>query len=168
MKTWHKVIIGIACGLLIVTGFASWGIIRLHNMLYPKAPPMPEVVSESMPDILSHLELVLRTNAPSVLADLRPGISRDEIAKLEAQYQVHIPDEIKVIYAWHDGSVQSTNRVSDFLPIHRFMPLEEALSERVAVTPEKAALGQHAFYRFFMGHRDPWVCLFSDGAGDGY
>ena len=168
LKTRHKVIVGIACVLLIVTGLTSWGIVRLHSMLYPKAPPMPAVVSASMPEILSHLEAVLHTNAPPVLTDLRPGISRDEIVKLEAQYQVKIPEEIKTIYAWHNGSVQYTNRSSDFVPGHRFMPLEEALAERVASTPEKAALAQHVFYRFFAGHRDPWVCLFSDGAGDGY
>lgn len=129
---------------------------------------MPAVVIESMPEILTRLEAVLRTNAPGVLADLRPGISGDEIVKLEAQYQVQIPNEIKSIYEWHDGSVQYTNRLSDFIPIHRFMPLEEALAERVATSPEKAALAQHAFYRFFAGHRDSWICLFSDGAGDGY
>jgi cell wall assembly regulator SMI1 len=168
MKTWHKIAIGIAAALFIFCCLVILGVAKLHRALYPKAPPMPAIVAESMPDVLSRLEVVLRTNAPNVVAELRPGISRDEIAKLEKQYQVQIPEEIKTIYEWHDGSISDTNRLGDFIPNHHFMPLEEALAERVAMTPEKAALGQRAFYRFFVGHRDSWVCLFSDGAGDGY
>jgi cell wall assembly regulator SMI1 len=168
MKTWHKVIIGIAGSLFIIAGFVFWAIIGLQNTLYPPAPPMPAVVSQSMPEILSRLEAVLATNAPGVLSNLQPGISAAQIAKLETQYQIQLPDEVKAIYEWHNGSVSDTNRLILFIPMHRFMSLEEALAERVAVTPEKAAFGQYAFYRFYMAHRDSWVCLFSDGAGDGY
>ena len=169
MKTWQKVSIGIAGSMLLIAALAFWAVMGLRKTLYPPAPPMPAIVSQSMPEILSQLESVLSTNAPSVLADLQPGISPGDIAKLETQYHIQLPDEIKAIYEWHNGSVNNTNRMSVFVPIHRFLPLEEALAERTASTiPEKSPLMLRVVYRIFVGHRDSWVCLFSDGAGDGY
>jgi cell wall assembly regulator SMI1 len=168
MKPWLKVSIGIAGSLFILGGLAFWTTVGTRNFFYPTAPPMPPVVNESMPEILARLEAVLKTNAPSVSTNLRPGISQAEILKLEQRYHVQLPDEIKAIYQWHDGSVSDTNRLVDFIPIHRFVPLEEALETREAVAPEKASLVQRIAYHIFVSHRESWICLFDDGAGDGY
>src|SRR4029079_17296862 len=102
--------------------------------------------------------------------DLQPGISAEEIAKLESRYQVRLPEDIKAIYQCHNGSRQITNGLNEFIPTHYFRPLEYALSERSMTAEEvkQSTLLQRVFYRVLAGNRDSWICLFSDGAGDGY
>ena len=161
--------IGIAIAIVVVVALGFWAQARMRSFFYPVAPPMPAVVSEPMLEILARLESVLKTNAPQVLAGLRPGISAAEIAKLELQYHVQVPDDIRAIYEWHDGARSATNDASyDFIPIHRFVPLEELLAEKAVEGKGPATLLQRVAYRIFAGHRDSWICLFSDGAGDGY
>jgi cell wall assembly regulator SMI1 len=170
VKSWHKVIIGITIALALVAGSGLWGLHRFRTFLYPPAPPMPAVVGDPMSQILAHLEAILKTNAPQVLAELQPGLSVEQIAKLETQYHIQVPEEIKAIYEWHNGSARlaATNRLSEFIPLYRFLPLDEALADRAMTAPEQAPFIQRTFYRLFAGHRDSWVCLFDDGAGDGY
>ncbi|HEV2693497.1 MAG TPA: SMI1/KNR4 family protein [Verrucomicrobiae bacterium] len=110
----------------------------------------------------------MKTNAPSVLAGLQPGLSADAITKLEQQYAVLIPDDIKAIYEWHDGSASYSNRLSDdFIPIHRFPSLEETL-ENKAMEWSGPTGAQKAMGDVIIGYRKSWICLFDDGAGDGY
>lgn len=169
MNRWQKIGIGIAIAIVAAVVLGFWARTGLRNFFYPIAPPMPAVVSEPMPDILARLESILKTNAPQVLAGLQPGLSAGNVAKLEQQYHVQLPDDIKAIYEWRDGARSTTNYVGDdFIPIHRFVPLEEMLAEKAAEGKGPATLLQRAAYRIFAGQRDSWYCLFSDGARDGY
>jgi cell wall assembly regulator SMI1 len=171
MTRWQKfglvaVIALIGITVLIALGFrAKTG---MRNFLYPLAPPMPAVVSEPMPEILARLDSILKTNAPSVYAELQPGLSADAIAGLEKQYHVQIPDDIKAIYEWHDGSASTTNRLSDdFIPIHRFPSLEETLADK-ALDWKGATAMQRTVAGAFISYRSSWICLFDDGSGNGY
>ena len=169
MNRWQKMGIGIAIAIVVVVALGFWAQARMRSFFYPVAPPMPAVVSEPMPEILARLESILKTNAPQVLAGLQPGISTAEIAKLELQYHVQLPDDIRAIYQWHDGARSVTNDASyDFIPIHRFLSLEEMLAEKAVEDKGPATLLQRAAYRIFAGQRDSWYCLFSDGMRDGY
>lgn len=160
---------GLAVAIVVVVGLGLRARTGLRNFFYPVAPPMPAVVSESMPDILARLEAILKTNAPSVLAGLQPGLSAGDIAKLELEYHVQVPADIQAIYQWHDGDRATTNYVGDdFIPIHRFVPLEEMLAEKALEGKGPSTWLQRAAYRVLAGQRDSWFCLFSDGAGDGY
>lgn len=171
MNRIQKIGIGILVAIVVVIAFGFWADKKAQTFFYPVAPPMPPVVDDSMPDILAHLESVLRTNAPQVLAELQPGISSNQISKLEQQYHIQIPDDIEAIYEWHDGAapMTATNRL-DFIPIHHFVPLEDMLSEKAdeANGIGTATAAQRAAYRFFAGQRDHWYCLFDDGSGNGY
>jgi cell wall assembly regulator SMI1 len=169
MKSWHKVGIGIVIAVIVLVGLGVLARAGLRSFFYPIAPPMPAVVSEPMPEILARLESILKTNAPQVLAGLQPGLSDGDISKLEQQYHVQLPDDIQAIYQWHNGSARTTNFLSgDFIPGHRFLLLEEALAERAASSAAKASWLQRLAYKVLAGHRDSWIYLFSDGAGDGY
>jgi cell wall assembly regulator SMI1 len=168
MTRWQKISIAVGIAIVVVIALGLKRRSGARNFFYPLAPPMPAVVSESMPDILAHLESILQTNAPHVLAQLQPGLSADAIAKLEQQYHVQIPDEIKLIYEWHDGSANTSNRLSDdFIPIHRFPSLEETLTEKT-LEGKGDTIMQRAAYHIFVAHRDSWICLFDDGSGNGY
>jgi cell wall assembly regulator SMI1 len=173
----QKIGISIILGIIVIIMGVMWAekkvltFLPSQTFLYPLAPPMPAVVDESMPEILAHLESVLKTNAPQVLATLRPGISPDQISQLEQQYHVQLPDDIAAIYEWHDGAAaMSTTNYLDFIPIHRFVPLEEMLSEKDDETKGQATATpvQKAVSRTLTGFRDNWYCLFDDGTGNGY
>jgi cell wall assembly regulator SMI1 len=175
MKRIHKIGIGIVIAIVVVMAAGYWAVKKTQTftqmLLYPHSPPMPPIVSDPMPEILGHLESVLKTNAPQVLATLRPGISSNQISQLEQQYRVQVPEDIKTIYEWHDGAVpMMTTNYLDFIPIHRFVPLEEMLSEKANEKKGMATAtsAQRAAYRVFAGYRNNWYCLFDDGSGNGY
>jgi len=171
MTRWQKIGLAVVIAFIGITVLVALGFrakTGMRNFLYPHAPPMPSVVGESMPDILAHLELVLKTNAPSVLAELQPGLSAEAIAKLEQQYHVQIPDDIKMIYEWHDGAPNKTNLLNDgFIPGHIFLSLEDTLADR-AMAWQGASATQLAVGNAIVGYRRSWIHLFDDGAGDGY
>jgi len=168
MNRWLKIGTGLAVAIVVVVALGIWSRTRLQTFFYPVAPPMPAVVSETMPEVLARLEAVLKTDAPHVLAGLQPGLSAGAIAKLEQQYHVQLPDDIKAIYEWHNGLASTTNYLSsDFIPIHRFPPLEETLAEW-ALEGKGETPVQRAAYHLLVEHRASWIGLFSDGAGDGY
>lgn len=169
LKTWQKIGVGIAIIFvgLIVAGF----LVRtgLRNFFYPVAPPMPAIVNGTMPEILGQLETVLKTNAPQVLGGLQPGLSAEDISRLEQQYHVQLPQDIQAIYEWHDGARHSANYVGDdFIPLYRFLPLEETLDQNAIRGKGIDSLLQYMSYRFLVGHQDTWICLFFDGERNGY
>jgi cell wall assembly regulator SMI1 len=169
MKRRLRLGIGIAVVAGSIVTLSTLARAGLRSFFYPTAPRMPAVVREPMSEVLTRLDGVLRANAPHVAEALQPGLSAEAIAKLEEQNHVQLPDEIKSIYGWHNGSARTTNYLSgDFIPGHRFLPLDEALAEKAASSPGRASWLQRIAYRVFAGHRETWICLFSDGAGDGY
>jgi cell wall assembly regulator SMI1 len=174
MKPIQKFVIGVGIGgvVIFVLFVVTVEVLVQHSyfrFFYPLAPPMPPIVDQPMPEILAHLESVLKTNAPQVLATLQPGISSNQISQIEHQYHVQIPDDIQAIYEWHDGAF-STNYNFEFIPIHRFVPLEDMLAEKDGETKgtATATAAQRAASRVFAGYRDNWYCLFDDGSGNGY
>ena len=155
--------------IVVLIGLCGLGLAGLHSWFYPIAAPMPAIVSEPMPEILARLDHIIQTNAPHVSALLQPGLSAIEISRLEAKYQIQIPDEIRLIYQWHNGSCMTTNYPSkEFMPGARFLPLDEELEERRTNLTAKGSWMQRLAYRYLAGYRDPWICLFSDGSGVGY
>ena len=168
MSRWKK--LGIIAGVLAVLMAVLAVSARkgINHFLYPLAPSMPPVVNDPMANILAALECVLQTNAPEVLAGLQPGLTVAQITKLENQYHIQLPPDIEAIYEWRDGARESTNNVSvDIIPIHRFLPLEEALEDRASFL-NCASPGQKFLFDTLLGFRASWVCLFSDGSRDGY
>jgi hypothetical protein len=153
MNRWLKIGIGIVVAIVVVVVLGFWSRTKLQTFFYPIAPPMPAVVSETIPEILARLESVLKTNASHVLAGLQHGLSADAIVRLEQQYRVQIPDDIKAIYEWHNGSASTTNYLSDdFIPGHRFPSLEETLAER-AMEGKGETPVQRVAYHVLVEHR---------------
>jgi cell wall assembly regulator SMI1 len=168
MKRIQKIGIGVLIAIVVVVAFGFWADRKAQTFFYPLAPPMPPVVEESMSEILAHLESVLRTNAPQVLAELQPGISSDQISRLEQQYHVQIPDDIKAIYEWHDGAKLTTNYFDNLIPFHHFVPLEDMLPDRSEQEDGPSTAVQRVAFQIFAGYRKNWYCLFDDRSDNGY
>lgn len=162
--------IGIVVLLVLVVGvfMARTGI---RKFFYPTASAMPVIVAPPISEVIARLESVLKAKAPHVLESLQPGLTTEQITNLEKQSGIQLTDEIKALYQWRNGSTRLTNGViNDFIPTHRFLSLEEAMEERSLIQNQikDATILQKAASKIFVGHRNSWISLFSDGAGDGY
>lgn len=148
--------------------FNFWAHSQARTFFCPQAPPMPGAVDMPMPEILRRLTLILQAKAPQVLTGLQPGLSALEIGKLERQFDVHLPNDIKSIYEWHDGARYSAMYPGDnFIPLHRFVPLEETLKKEAAESKRPATRFRLSMARMFFGYQDRWFCLLDNGAGNG-
>jgi cell wall assembly regulator SMI1 len=171
MKPSRIMAIRIIFSLVLVAGLAFMAKTRIRKFFYPTAPTMPAIVERPISEILARLEATITAKAPHVLESLQPGLTAEQIVKLERESGVQLPDDIKAFYQWRNGSTRPTNGMSnDFIPTHRFLSLEEALEERTLIKSQvkSATLVQNAAVKVFAGHRGSWISLFNDGAGDGY
>lgn len=171
MKRSRIMTIGIVIALVLFVALIFMAKTGIRRFFYPTAPPMPVTVATPVSEVIVRLESVLKTKAPYVLESLQPGLTSEQIGNLEKESGIRLPDEIRAIYQWRNGTARPSKGVlNDFIPIHRFLSLEEALGEKTITQSQvsKATTLQRAASRVFAGHRDSWICLFSDGAGDGY
>jgi cell wall assembly regulator SMI1 len=136
--------------------------------MYPPAPPMPPVVATRTEDLLAQYENFLREKVPAAFSVLQPGLTDVEIDKLEQQYQVTLPSDLRALYRWQNGT--RTGADVDVFPGVRFEPLDVAFGNRDKLRKEVEGISpvQRLAYDTFAGHTDPWLCLFADGFGDGY
>ena len=136
--------------------------------MYPQAPAMPPIVTTPVEDLLSQYESFLGSNAPTVLSALQSGLTDSEIDTLERQHGLKLPADLRSLYRWRNGTPRSAN--IDVFPDHEFVPLDVALTNRNDLRKEVKADGveQQRAYAAFAGHRDAWVGLIVDLAGDGY
>ena len=168
MKLKHY-LIGLSI-VVVIFCVGSFCLIKFRRMMYPIAPPMPPVVNQTTEEILSQLEIVLKSKAPKILDQMQPGLSEQTINELEHQAGVQLSDEIKVLYKWHDGCSSSNQTAAGPIPYHRFLPLEETLGLNNIVSNQVASATpvQGTAFKVFAGHTQTWITLFDDGAGDGY
>jgi cell wall assembly regulator SMI1 len=136
--------------------------------MYPQAPAMPPIVTTPVEDLLAQYEAFLRSNVPTVLSALQAGLPDSEIDTLEGQHSVKLPADLRALYRWRTGTPRSAN--VDAFPNHEFVPLDVALTDRDDLRRQVKAgsAEQQRAYAAFAGHRDAWVGLIVDLAGDGY
>ena len=122
------------------------------------------VVSQTNSKILgllcaNRLAVLFRRSADFITMRTRNGNS-----------SIYLPEDIKQLYKWRNGSRPMTNRVEDFFPLYRFVPLDEACAEKTGVAKQVQSVSiiQRTGYSLFAGHHDSWLCIFSDGSGNGY
>ncbi|GBE16368.1 hypothetical protein BMS3Abin15_00182 [bacterium BMS3Abin15] len=109
--------------------------VSLKHSLYPSAPEMPPVVDTSTEELLNELGNVLKAKVPRALEALQSGLSSEEIAKIERDGDFRLPDDIKALYKWRNGSriFYNDNKTPAYdgpIPGHRFLPLDDAVKIR--------------------------------------
>jgi len=164
-KVW-MIVAGLAVGGLAALILAAPALQR--SFFYPKPHNLPPVVSQSVEQLLAHLQASLETNAAAVVRALQPGLPEAQISALEAQGGFRLSDDLRAFYRWHNG--MATNSTLGLLPGQRFLPLEQCITERVVTEQQTSAApsAQRAAFAVFAGHRKSWVHVLDDGAGDGY
>jgi len=128
---------------------------------------MPAMVDTSMPILLARLETVLHEQAPGVLSSLQPGLTDQEISALETRGDFKLTEDLRAFYHWRNGSPSFPRR--DFIPIHRFVPLGDAVAQRATMRQQTGeSFMQRVAFTTLAGHRAGWLMVFEDGCGDGY
>jgi cell wall assembly regulator SMI1 len=161
------VVLAVVLLRVVGTSMVGW-LLPSPEGMYPTAPAMPPVVSTRVEDLLSQYEAFLKSKAPAVFSALQPGLSDSEIDALEARHGLKLTPDLRALYRWHNGTPRSAN-VQAF-PNHEFVPLDVALANRDALRKQVDAgtPQQRQAYEAFAGHRDAWVGVIVDLAGDGY
>lgn len=162
-RPWLMVAIGVgalgACALL--------GPALQRAFFYPKPSRLPARVDGSLDHLLARLEVLLEKHAPLVARSLAPGLSVAEIEALEKEGGVVLSAELRALYRWHNGMKPGYS--AELLPGQRFVPLDEAIRDRLHAAKDKGSgfIGRFAA-AVFTGHQTGWLSIVVDGAGDGY
>ena len=94
-----------------------------------------------MTEALQSIEIWLQNHMPNRAAELKPGITRDEIDEQVKDLPFSLPDEVYELYQWHDGSVDMFAVENyDFLSLGSAIAIyHEWLSEALFEEPEEAS-----------------------------
>lgn len=119
----------------------------------------PAQAQTTMSELLSTLESQLEVKRPELAASLRPPLSATQIAGLESEYQVVLPDVVKTLYMWHDG--QDPSVFITFVNNMQFQPLADVLET-------KTELDGMIGYDFELKNwwHPAWLPVFHSGGGD--
>jgi cell wall assembly regulator SMI1 len=136
--------------------------------LYPPAPPMPAPAPESAEALLARYEKMLVAKAPKAFAAVRPGLTDAQIDALESKHGFKLTSDLRALYRWRNG--EPANGPTHVFPDHKFVGLDDAVAARDVVRRQVKAQtpAQQQTYAAYAGHRDGWLDVLPDGAGDGY
>ena len=136
--------------------------------MYPRAPAMPAAAIEPVESLLVRYERFLADRGPAVLASLQPGLDDAAIDSLESRRAFKLPGDLRALYRWRNGTARESPL--DAFPDHRFIPLDEAIAERdtLQVQVARATREQREAHQTYAGHRNSWLGIIMDSAGDGY
>lgn len=161
-----QLVITLTLVVSILVVFALAGPFAQRSFFYPKARGLPPVIGETTEQLLTRLQAVLETNAPTVAKSLLPGLSDARISALEVEGGFRLSDDLRAFYRWHNG--MPTNSTDGLLPGQRFVPLDEIADGRALARQHVDSASQRVAFSVFTGHRKSWVRILDDGASDGY
>jgi hypothetical protein len=104
------------------------------------------------------LDELLLQKAPSIRAALRPGLDDAKVHALLKGFPHAVPDEVPLLYAWHDGAaiVDEPDR-AELFPNAQMLPLEEAIRKwRESLEAGKGsgrALWDPLWFPMFVGYK---------------
>lgn len=153
----------VACIAVAICLLLAFGRRAQRNFFYPEPPLLPSQVNKTTEQLFAELQSTLDKNATNVAKALRPGLSDAEISKLESTYNVTLPNELRTLYKWHNGIAGI-----EFFPGHHFVTLEDSLKSKHSNATQPQSAAQRAGWALLAAHRNTWIEVFPDGAGDGY
>lgn len=112
-----------------------------------------------MNEVIKKLDNYLSTWRPEFYGSLRPPLEDNEIENLEKKYNVQLPDDLKMLYKWKNGQVDTD--YSSFVNNSMFIPLEEALNTSSELT---SMIGFD--FEIENWWHAKWMPVFHNGGGD--
>jgi len=78
-------------------------------------------------EALDRIKRCIVDQAPAMVSQFQPGLSRTDFDAKVAAFPYHLPDEVYQLFSWHNG-IQETQELG-LLPGYLFLPLETCLAE---------------------------------------
>lgn len=107
---------------------------------------------------LEKLDTLLKEKRPEYYSKLQKPLSETEISRLEAKYNIKLPDDVKALYVWKNGQNQDTYEA--LVNNSMFEPLELVLSGNAEFT---SMIGFD--FEIENWWNKSWLPLFGNGGG---
>jgi hypothetical protein len=135
--------------------------------LYPRPVELPPSTERPLSELLSEYESVLESLSPSAHAALQPGLSGEELDRLEMEFSIVLSADMRALYSWRNGS--DTSRNVCVFPYMHFYPLKDALAHRdhFRNSVRNARPEAREITEEWLSHCYPWVCVLKDGSMGG-
>lgn len=114
---------------------------------------------KSMEEILEKLDLHIKKFRPEFYECLKTPLVEDEIQRLEFQYNIRIPEDLRRLYQWKNG--QESSCYDAFVNNSMFITLEEALDIAQELT---SMIGTD--FEIENWWNENWIPIFHNGSGD--
>jgi cell wall assembly regulator SMI1 len=166
----HIIIALLLSGSLIIVLGVKYCMNIKNELFYPTIVNSIPPVSDAPTALLNEFEDVLKEKNKVAYDALNPGLTADEIHKMEEEYHVKLSEEIVTLYMWHNGCSDFAHGLmnGEIIPGHWFVPLKYALDQNKSLNQGGDTFVQKVFFELFAGHTKSWIVLFDDGCGDGY
>lgn len=112
-----------------------------------------------MEEILEILDVNIKKCRPEFYTHLNGALSNYNIQELEKQYNIQLPEDLKMLYQWKNG--QENSCYDAFVNNSMFIPLEEALELAQEFT---SMIGTD--FEIKNWWNENWIPIFHNGGGD--
>ena len=114
-----------------------------------------------MEDVVARLERWLARSYPHKLERLAPGLTDEAIAACERQLGVTLPDGLRALYRWHDGTFDGQLGV-DIIGRYALQPLQRAIGHQEMMNE----LLEQGSFKTRSWWRTTWLPILDKGTGD--
>lgn len=112
----------------------------------------------TMEKTLQRLDSHIKKLRPDFYKSLQEPLSKEEIQRMEEQYNVQIPEDLKAFYQWKNG--QESSCYDSFVNNSMFIPLDEALETAEELT---SMIGTDFEIENWWNRN--WIPVFHNGGG---
>lgn len=114
---------------------------------------------KSMEKILETLDLHIKKLRPELYSHLNASLTEKDIQRIEKQYDIQIPEDLRALYGWKNGQVSDC--YDSFVNNSMLIPLEEALDIAQELT---SMIGTD--FEIKNWWNENWLPIFHNGDGD--
>lgn len=113
---------------------------------------------KSMKEILEKLDIHIKKFRPALYESLKAPLVEKDIQDIEIQYDINIPEDLRMLYQWKNG--QESSCYDAFVNNSIFIPLEEALDIARELT---SMIGTD--FEIENWWNENWIPIFHNGGG---
>lgn len=112
-----------------------------------------------MNELIKKLDNYLSTLRPGFYSKLNEPLNDSQLDKLENQYKLEIPNDLRTLYKWKNG--QNANSSDSFVNNSMFTPLQQAFHDASELT---SMIGFD--FEIENWWNENWIPIFQNGGGD--
>jgi len=112
-----------------------------------------------MEELIEKLDSYLSIKRPEYYSELNEPLNDNQLNKLEDDYKIEIPKDLRILYKWKNG--QKQNCYEAFVNNSCFIPLQQVLDDAAELT---SMIGFD--FEIENWWNENWLPIFQNGGGD--